>query len=177
MSLISATYVTNQQSAELFQLETKNHRPTAKPIFLRHSRTVRGLPRSRRASRGGWFCLSQLKRNELSLVGTTEHLTGKKPPQKNACTAEGNSSSQRYGSHDDAQKDDVDQQVGDVVFLVEVRVLVPGNAGRPIHCTQQSLRVTLGNRTGGNGDDRPRAFIEEWANIFDGRNPSRRQSG
>src|SRR5580698_4065377 len=167
MSLVSVTYITNQQSAKLFQLETKAHRNSPKPIFLRHLRTVRGLRRSRRASRGSWFRLTQLKRNELGLVGTTEHRTGEKPPQKNASAAKGDSSSQRYRSHDDAEKNDVDQQIGDVVFLVEVRVLVPGNAGRPVHRTQQSLRVAFGNRARGNCNDWPRALIEEWANVFD----------
>src|SRR5271154_1862042 len=102
MSLVSVTYITNQQLAQLFQFETKSDRKTLKPIFLRHLRTVRGLGRRRRASRRGRRRVSQLKRNELGLVRATENRTGEQSAQKNARSTESDSGSQRYCAHDDA---------------------------------------------------------------------------
>src|SRR5271165_3440906 len=178
MSLVSMTYITNQQHAELPQFETKGRSNGRKPIFLRHLRTFGGLRPGRRAG-GGTLRrrLSKVERNELGLVSPTENRTGKITPQKHASSAKRNSRRQGDRAHDDAQKNDVHQQVGDVVLLVEVCVLVPGNADIPVHRTQKRLRVALGKRASSDCDDRPRALIEKWTNIFDGCNPRLRLSG
>ena len=69
--------------------------------------------------------------------------------------------------HDAAEKNNVDQQVGDVVFLVEIRVLVPGDAGIPVDSTQKRLRIARGEWSAYDGDDGSGTFVEKWANIFD----------
>src|SRR5580693_9749598 len=104
MSLVSIIYRINQHSAKLCQFETTDHGNAPKPIFLRHLRTVGGLRRRWRTSRRFRRRSPELKGNELSLVGTTEHRTGKKPPQKNASAAKSESCRQRDRSHDNAQQ-------------------------------------------------------------------------
>src|SRR5580700_4621806 len=97
MSLVSVTYITNQQPAKLSQFETKNDQNSLKPIFLRHLRTIGGVSRSRRASRRGWRSASQLKGNELGLLGlgnSTGETLAQKNRQKHASAAERQSSSQ-----------------------------------------------------------------------------------
>src|SRR5580698_11248197 len=122
MSLVSIIYRMNQHSVKPFQFETEGHQNARKPIFLRHLGTLGGLRRGRRTSPGLRRRLSQLKGNELGLVGTTEHGTGEKSPQKNTSPPESDSGSQRNRTHEDAQQNNVDQQVCNVVFLVEIRV-------------------------------------------------------
>src|ERR1022692_2283280 len=112
-----------------------------------------------------------MKRNELGLVGSPESRSGEIASQQDASAAEGDSGGQRYCTHDDAQKNNVDQQIGNVVLLVEISVLVPGNAGVPVHRAQKRLGVALGKRSGDDRDDRSRALIEERADIFHGCNP------
>jgi len=87
--------------------------------------------RVRRRAARSW--LSQVQRNELSLFGATENRTRKIAPQQHARAAEGNSRRQRYCAHDDAEKNDIDQQVGNIVFLVEIRILIPRHAGVVVH--------------------------------------------
>src|ERR1700678_1337955 len=103
-------------------------------LFLSDLRSVWALRRT------GWLAwrslrgsLPEVERNEFVLVGAAKNRAGKVAPQHNASSAEGYSSSQRDGADNNAEKNNVDQQVGDIIFLVEVGVLVPGDAGVIIH--------------------------------------------
>src|ERR1039458_761281 len=132
MYLFSTTYGINQHVPKLFQFETKGEQNAPKPIFLKHLRAVGAFRRDPRAGRGPFRDrLGQVKRNELGLVGAAKTRTGEKPPQQNASAAEGDSRRQKYRTHDDAQKNDVDQKVSNVVLLVEIRVLVAGDPAPP----------------------------------------------
>src|SRR5580658_358333 len=178
MSLVSATYRINQHAPQLSQFETETHPNGLKPIFLRHLRTLRGVRGWRRLDRGGLTRRpSEVERNELSLIGTAENRTRKIAPQENASAAERYSRRQRYRTHKNAQQNNVDQQVGDVVLLVEISVLVPGDADIPVHRAQKSLRVALRKRTSRNGDDRPSALVEKRSDVLDGSDPGLRLSG
>jgi len=120
--------------------------------------------RGRSSGAGG---LGQVQRDELGLVGSSEDGTGEIATQENTGAAERDSHRQRDRTHNDAQKNSVDQQVRDVVLLVEIRVLIPRDAGLVVHRTQKHLCVALRKRAGCDRDDRARALIKKRANIFD----------
>src|SRR5579863_6247807 len=137
MLLFSTTYRSNQYSVELFQNETKGLRKRPKPILPKHLRAVWTLCRGSGPDRRCLYDLIfKVQGNELGLVGMAENRTGEKPPQENASAAKGKSRGQRERAHDDAQNNNVHEQVGDVVFLIEVGVLVPGDAGDQIQRTE-----------------------------------------
>src|SRR5580692_9285585 len=120
MLLFSTTYRSNQYSGELFQNETKCLWKRPKPILPKHLRTVWTLRRGSGPDRRCLYdLLFEVKGNELSLVGMAENRTGEKPPQENPSAAEGKSRRQRECTHDDAENNNVHQQVRDVVFLIE----------------------------------------------------------
>src|ERR1700681_4503411 len=114
MYLFSTTYIINQHTPRLFQFETTARQNKPKPILLRHLRTIRGVRRRRRPDRGALRRrLSQVQRNELSLFGTAEDRTRKIAPQQHASATKRESRRQRDRAHDNAEQNDVDQQIGD----------------------------------------------------------------
>src|SRR5579863_5683475 len=159
MSLVSATYRINQHAPQSSQFETERYQNSSNPMFLMHLRTLRGVRGWQRLDRGGLPGRPpEVQRNELCLIGTAENRTRKIAPQENASAAERYSRRQRYRTHENTQQNNVHQQVGDVVLLIEIRVLVPGDADIPVHRSQKSLRVALRKRTSRNGDYRTRAL-------------------
>ena len=151
----------------MFQFETNPRRKGCKPLILRYLRPIQSVFGVWRPSRRGPRCrVSEVQRNELGLVSSTKNPARKISPHQHACATECHSGRQRYGTDDDAQENDVDQQIGNVIFLVEISILIPGDAGVVVDCTQQRLRIALRQRARSNRHDRPSALVEEWADIF-----------
>src|SRR5271156_412974 len=110
----------------LFQFETKTEQNNLKANFPRVLRPHLTIWWGRTPAGGGSRRrIGQIQRNELGLVGTAENWTREIAPQHDASSTEGDSRGQRYRTHDDAQENNVYQQVGNIIFLVEIRVLIP----------------------------------------------------
>src|SRR5258708_11571850 len=167
MSLVSMTYRIKQQIPHMFQFETESNQNGPKPIFLRQLRRFRALGTTRRTCRRtSSRSFSQVERNEFSLVGTAKNRAWKKSSQQNPSAAEGNSCGERQPDDDDAQNDDVHQQVGNVVLLVEISIFIPGDAGVIVHGAKQRLGITLRQRTGRDGDDWSSALGEKRPDVY-----------
>src|SRR5579871_4475181 len=108
-----------------------------------------------------------MQRDKFVLPRPVAQPSRKKFTSRNPEASEGKSSRQEDGAPDDAKKNDVDQQIGNVIFLVEVGVLVPGDAGVIVHRTQKHLGIAGGKWPGCNGDNRSGPFSEEWTDILD----------
>src|SRR5882757_6863309 len=116
--------------------------------------------------------ISQVERNEFGLIGSAKNRAREKSSQQNPRATEGHSGRQRESAHDDAQDNDVHQQVRNIVLLVEISILIPSDAGVVVHGAEKRLGVALRKRSGCDRNDGPGALIKEWADVFNGGNSS-----
>ena len=79
--------------------------------------------------RGLFNPVTEVQRDEFHVLGAVEHTVGKKALQEDAKAPERQAGDQRESEYNPAEDDDVEEQVGEIVFLVSESIFIPGDIG------------------------------------------------